>query len=126
MTSWPASNDFVCEPLTQDTSRSSGDQCRVGNTDQDSAMQVPEQHCGAGSPGHQTDHETDAGLQGFSVRAHHSVWYRGNAHDSQRTDAGGKRHPPISRRAVLLAGDVSNPDYIDQARPSTVIATEPT
>src|SRR6202166_4303629 len=48
---------------------------------------------------------------------------RGHAYDSERTDAGEKRHPPVSRRAVLLAGDVSNPDDIDQARPSTVIAT---
>src|SRR6202051_172086 len=88
-------------------------------------MQVPEQRCRTGSPGHQTHHETDAGLQGFSVRAHHFVRHRGHAYDSERTDAGKKRHPPVSRRAVLLAGDVSNPDYIDQARPSTVIATEP-
>jgi putative transposase len=53
--------------------------------------------------GHQTDHETDAGLQGFSVRAHHFVRHRGHAYDSERTDAGEKRHPPVSRRAVLLA-----------------------
>src|ERR1700686_3892628 len=103
----------------------SGDQCRAGNTDQDSAMQVPEQHCGAGSPGHQTDPETVAGLQGFSVRAHHFVRRRGLAYDSGRSEAGEKRHPPVSRRAVLLAGDVGSPDDIDWARPSTVIATEP-
>ena len=36
-----------------------------------------------------------------------------------------KWHPPVSRRAVLLAGDVSSPDYIDHVRPSAVIATEP-
>src|SRR5215469_2201286 len=88
-------------------------------------MQVPEQHGGAGSPGHQTYRQSDAGLQGFSVRAHDSGWHRGHAHDSQGTDAGEKRHQSISRRAVLLAGYVSNTNDIDRTRPSIVIATEP-
>ncbi|MEM5373310.1 GSU2403 family nucleotidyltransferase fold protein, partial [Paraburkholderia azotifigens] len=42
-----------------------------------------------------------------------------------RPDVGEKRRPPVSRRAVLLFGYVSHPNYIDQARPSTVTATEP-
>jgi len=88
-------------------------------------MQVLEQHCGAGSPGHQTDRETDVGFQGFSVCAHHFVRHRGRAHDSERTDAGEKRHRPVSRRPVPLAGYVSDPDDIDQTHPSSVIATEP-
>jgi hypothetical protein len=44
---------------------------------------------------------------------------------AERTDAGEKRHPPVSRRAVLLADYVSGPDDIDQTRPSSVIAIEP-
>jgi hypothetical protein len=65
------------------------------------------------------------GLQGFPVRAHHFVRHRGHAYDSERTDAGEKRHPPVSPRAVLLAGDVSSLDDIGKARPSTVITTAP-
>jgi transposase-like protein len=32
--------------------------------------QIPEQHRRAGPPRYQTDHQTDEGLQGFSLRAH--------------------------------------------------------
>ncbi|QIE29952.1 hypothetical protein SBC1_77100 (plasmid) [Caballeronia sp. SBC1] len=49
-------------------------------------FEIPEQRRRAGSPGHQTHHRTDDGVQGFSVCAHHPVWHRDRAHDPQGTD----------------------------------------
>jgi carboxyl-terminal processing protease len=59
------------------------------------------------------------------VRAHHSVWHRGHAYDSERTDAGEKNTYPSVAGQSYISGDVRHPDYIDHARPSIVIATEP-
>jgi transposase-like protein len=61
-------------------------QCQTFNADQGPAKQISEQRRRAGSPGHQTHHQTNDGVQGFSVCAHHPVWHRDRAHDPQGAD----------------------------------------
>ena len=58
---------------------------------QDPAVQISEQHCRAGSPGYQTYRQTDDGLQGFSMRAHHPLGYRGHAYDPQKDRCGRRK-----------------------------------
>jgi transposase-like protein len=57
------------------------------NTNQGPTEQVPEQRRRAGSPWHQTHHQADDGLQGFSLRPHHPDRHRSHAYDSQRANA---------------------------------------
>jgi hypothetical protein len=79
-----------------------------------------EQHCKAGSPGHQTDTETDAGLQGFSVRAHHFVRHRGHAYDSERTDAGELLTIDLTARTHEFMEYFLNPRCFISGRPKEI------
>jgi transposase-like protein len=40
---------------------------------------------------------SDAGIQELSLRSHHLMWHRTHAHDSERTDADGRRPGALGR-----------------------------
>ncbi|MGF6479494.1 hypothetical protein QFZ91_001657 [Paraburkholderia sp. JPY419] len=84
-----------------------GAQCGATHTEQDATEQVPEQPHGAGPSCHQAHHQTDEGIQGFPVSAHHPRRYRNHAHVPQRANER-RRHQSNSCRTVLFTGDVSN------------------
>ena len=56
-----------------------------------------EQHCRAGPSCYQTHCQTHDGLQGFSVRPHHPIRHRGDAHDQERTNENGEGNCSVCR-----------------------------
>jgi transposase-like protein len=80
--------------------------------------------CRARPPCHQTSNQTDARLQGFSLRPHSSLRHRTHAHDQERTNER-RRQGTNARTAFLLLGRISHPTISAFDRSNILIATEP-
>ncbi|MGF6472248.1 hypothetical protein QFZ89_007499 [Paraburkholderia youngii] len=75
------------ETITVDRSGANLAALEALNAERLTPIKVRQNKCRrAGSPCHQTHHQTDDGVQGFPLCAHHPVWHRDRTHDPQGAD----------------------------------------
>jgi len=93
------------------TGRARGPQRGARHADQDPPEQVFEQHHRTGPSGYQAPYPADARVQDLSLCPHSAGRYPAHAHGCEGADER-QRWLPNSRRAVLLADQIGNPNNI--------------